>query len=718
MKTMIAFLTFLTATLSCLPQANAAYFADGMVINGTASVATAAGTTTLTRASKQYQSFYGSSTQTVVLPDATAMREGGGFWISNDSTGVVTVNYNGGSLATTLSTGEFAYFLLIDNPSAAGTWDILRVGPVSGVALTASRAVVTDAGGALASSATTATELGYVNGVTSSLCGISQSCTLTTKTLAVGSNSITGTADRVAQFGSGGSLEAGSVTTTQLGYLAAATASNTASTLVLRDGSGNFAAGTITAALTGNASTATALAANPSDCGAGNMATTIAANGDLTCAQVADAYVAAGAAIDRTKLASGTADHVLINNGSGVMSSEVTLSKSRGGTAQDNSSLTFPASGTVPAYTPVNHGVVISGSGAAAAVTTAGTAGQILTSNGASSDPTFQDPAAAPSQSYELSNVGLAASVAANALTIALKQSDGSSDCSAGGPCKIGFRNATLTTGGYSQVSVTGSLSTVISSGSTAGCSNGVVCVLYVYAINNAGTAELAWSKTLFDSQGDVVSTTAEGGAGAADSGAVMYSTTARSNVAYRLVSQVTSTQATAGTWATSPSQISLIPFDTKRALVWSGYHTNTSNWGTSSATYADPSGGTPTLTEHMNQGMGTVSSAGSSLPGITFTPARIGLYKITAHVAVLASTASYGSVRMVDGSNNVLDPGRAINITTNNFGHMHLTGLYRADSLSAVTIKLQLATSAGTFQIYTGPATGSAAIQWILEAL
>lgn len=35
---------------------------------------------------------------------------------------------------------------------------------------------------------------------------------------------------------------------------------NTASTLVMRDGSGNFAAGTVTAALTGNASTATALA--------------------------------------------------------------------------------------------------------------------------------------------------------------------------------------------------------------------------------------------------------------------------------------------------------------------------------------------------------------------------------------------------------------------------------------------------------------------------
>lgn len=75
-----------------------------------------------------------------------------------------------------------------------------------------------------------------------------------------------------------------------------------------------------------------------------------------------------------------------------------TLPKANGGTAQDNSSLTFPASGTVPAITPTNHGVVISGSGASASVTSAGTATQVLTSNGASADPTFQAvPSAAPS---------------------------------------------------------------------------------------------------------------------------------------------------------------------------------------------------------------------------------------------------------------------------------------------------------------------------------
>ncbi len=61
---------------------------------------------------------------------------------------------------------------------------------------------------------------------------------------------------------------------------------NTVSSGVFRDGSGDFSAGTITAALTGNASTSTALAANPTDCGVGTKAISINASGDLTCSAV------------------------------------------------------------------------------------------------------------------------------------------------------------------------------------------------------------------------------------------------------------------------------------------------------------------------------------------------------------------------------------------------------------------------------------------------
>ncbi len=64
---------------------------------------------------------------------------------------------------------------------------------------------------------------------------------------------------------------------------------------------------------------------------------------------IVDADINSSAAIDRTKLASGTADHVLINDGSGVMSSEAQLTQERGGTNLDTSSSTgFPtiSSGT------------------------------------------------------------------------------------------------------------------------------------------------------------------------------------------------------------------------------------------------------------------------------------------------------------------------------------------------------------------------------------
>lgn len=101
-----------------------------------------------------------------------------------------------------------------------------------------------------------------------------------------------------------------------------AVATNTISTIVARDGSGNFAAGTITAALTGNADTATALAANPADCAADTYATTINASGTLTCATVTNAGLAGSIAL--TKLAATTASRAIVSDGSGVLTPATT----------------------------------------------------------------------------------------------------------------------------------------------------------------------------------------------------------------------------------------------------------------------------------------------------------------------------------------------------------------------------------------------------------
>jgi len=72
---------------------------------------------------------------------------------------------------------------------------------------------------------------------------------------------------------------ASEVTGTLANSSTTATALNTASAIVARDGSGNFAAGTITAALTGNASTSTAFAANGANCSAGSFPLGVDASG-------------------------------------------------------------------------------------------------------------------------------------------------------------------------------------------------------------------------------------------------------------------------------------------------------------------------------------------------------------------------------------------------------------------------------------------------------
>jgi hypothetical protein len=158
-----------------------------------------------------------------------------------------------------------------------------------------------------------------------------------------------------------------------------------------------------------------------------------------------------------------------------------------------------------------------------------------------------------------MSNVGLSvvANAPTNGLTIALKQADGTDPATAHkNKCVIEFRSSTLASGAVVFREVTAALSTVISSGSTAGFFAAKAEKLHFYLIDNAGTVELAWSGSETFDESALQSTTAEGGAGAADSKTVLYSTTARSNVAIRYVGYALLTEATPGTWVTNPTQI------------------------------------------------------------------------------------------------------------------------------------------------------------------
>lgn len=76
--------------------------------------------------------------------------------------------------------------------------------------------------------------------------------------------------------------------------------------------------------------------------------TSVIIDSDLnTITNIVDADVKSTAAIQIAKLLAPGINHVVISDGTGLLTSEATLAKSRGGSGQDNSSITFPATGVL-----------------------------------------------------------------------------------------------------------------------------------------------------------------------------------------------------------------------------------------------------------------------------------------------------------------------------------------------------------------------------------
>lgn len=166
-------------------------------------------------------------------------------------------------------------------------------------------------------------------------------------------------------------------------------------------------------------------------------------------------------------------------------------------------------------------------------------------------------------------NVALTAAVAANALTIALKDAAGS-DPSAGSPANFWFRSPTAATGTPVNRQVTAASSLVISSGSTLGAASGTPFKLWIVAFDDGGTIRLgvinclggtAPSLTIYPlAQFGIASSTAEGGAGGADSAQVFYTGTAVTSKAYAVLGYMewASGLTAAGTWDAGPTRIQM----------------------------------------------------------------------------------------------------------------------------------------------------------------
>lgn len=160
-------------------------------------------------------------------------------------------------------------------------------------------------------------------------------------------------------------------------------------------------------------------------------------------------------------------------------------------------------------------------------------------------------------------NGTIVASRAGSAETIAIKTLAGA-DPSSGDPVTFVFRNVTAGTGDYVFLQATAALSVTISSGSTMGATNSVPFRIWLTVFNDAGTLRLGVVNCLSGlsilslRDDEVRSSTAEGGAGAADSAQVIYTGTAVTSKAARLLGYLEYTLATVGTWGTAPSKIQL----------------------------------------------------------------------------------------------------------------------------------------------------------------
>jgi hypothetical protein len=155
----------------------------------------------------------------------------------------------------------------------------------------------------------------------------------------------------------------------------------------------------------------------------------------------------------------------------------------------------------------------------------------------------------------------------------------------------------------------------------------------------------------------------------------------------------------------------------------WSGYFDHTNFWtGGSTIGYADfgLTGGNDTLNTRTSNNI-TVSAAGSSLPGITFTPASSSAVYFVSFLA-FSSTGGTGwcSFQLTDGTNVVSAPMSVYVSGGSGSGGspVTITGIYAPGTSSSVTLKLQQVTSGPTFSIGLGEAYGSALEMSIVRIL
>ncbi len=159
-------------------------------------------------------------------------------------------------------------------------------------------------------------------------------------------------------------------------------------------------------------------------------------------------------------------------------------------------------------------------------------------------------------------NLTLAASVASNELTIAIDDPNGNVPA-ASHPVLLGFRSTTLSSGALAFVAVTAA--TAFTTGAitdSMGCTTAVLCRLWVWAIDNAGTVNICaynadTSSSVIDLSESVLQTSQSGTGGGTSAQALYCNASAVATKAVRRLGYVEATW-TSGTGWSGPTTVQL----------------------------------------------------------------------------------------------------------------------------------------------------------------
>lgn len=160
-------------------------------------------------------------------------------------------------------------------------------------------------------------------------------------------------------------------------------------------------------------------------------------------------------------------------------------------------------------------------------------------------------------------NLTIGTSVGSNQLTLSVcANSSTLPTCTAPSstnPLLVAFRDPTIANGDPVMRSLTSSLSFTIGSGSTMGCQNGVMCRLWLFLIDNAGTLALcsynANNATSIVGLNESAPQTSQSGTSGGSNAQNLYcSTSAVSAKSIRYIGYIDIQETTAGTWASLPN--------------------------------------------------------------------------------------------------------------------------------------------------------------------